>query len=549
MFTNKWNEWMEDFKSKKVKKVKYLTDEEIESEIVATLMQLMVSHEQRLIEKLENNSLAKRGDSLKLVIIKDTHLKSTRWFGLDIGRDEVHKAQELTTTYITCARKYLESVKNEVFNSTFAYKMLKDLFDSIKSLKNPKENSKFVFTPEYKIDISLVLCSFAFHMFKKSMNLISKKNDPIKKLEALKETFRTTFENLYSKVNDEKAAAENLCKLLEKSIEKAVKDKVGSLLVKDLREFNSRFCTKRSFKIELLRELATQGHFHLFREYLDNLDSCFRYWTEYYLRQHCLESGGGKPRISVLAEKQLLTITHKINDAVKQLKSSKGIKIRDWLSNFHEHVQETFYINKSEMNMMVAIYDVTEYDYFSQYIEKGMEEIENRLLNTFLNGGQLYSEIKNGENPPHLILYNNLIGCNERCPFCKEQCEKTMSSHSGDHNIKLHRPECLGRYTWVGSKKLVLKTCTESVNSQDTFQCSETQWKPVPYTQYTNHFRSWYITTTANYKPLYWQWFIVEFKGNVVDWVGASGADIPPTWKEVTIDDARDSLLNLFSSM
>ena len=282
--------------------------------------------------------------------------------------------------------------------------MLQDLFRSIDSLKNRKENSKFVFTHEYKIDISLSLCSFAFHMFKKSMNLIRKENDPIEKLKGLKEDFRITFENLYSKVNDEKAAAEILCKLLEKSIKKDVEVKVGSLLVKDLREYNTRFCTKRSFKIELLRELAKQENIYHFRQYLDDIDGCFRYWTEYYLKQHCLESSSGKSRISVLAEKQLTTITKKIKVTVKKLKSSENIKINNWLSDFHEQVQETFDINKSEMNMMVGIYDVTDYHYFSQDIEKGMEDIESKLLNTFSNGWQLYYDIKNGENPPHLSM-------------------------------------------------------------------------------------------------------------------------------------------------
>ena len=552
MFEDHWNIWMKDFKTK----VKYPTDEEIESEIVATMMQLIVIHEERLITKLSDKPLKERNvpvkekdDSIKLHVIKDAHLLSTRWFifgGID--SDEVNKAQTLTTTYIASARTYLESLKNEPFNSGFIYKMLKDLFRSIDSLKNHNNNSNFVFTPEYKIDISLSLCSFAFHMFKKSMNLIRKENDLIEKLKGLKENFRVMFENLYSKVNIEKAAAESLCKLLEKSIKKDVQDKVGSLLVKDLRDFNTNFCTKRSFKIELLRELARLENFYRFRQYLDDIDSCFQYWIEYFLREHCLKSESGKSRISVLAEKQLLTITNKIKDTVKKLKSSKNIKINNWL-DFHEHVKETFDINKSEMNMMVEIYDITDYHYFSLAIEKGMEEIESKLLNTFSNGWQLYCEIKNAENPPHLSLYNNLIGCNATCPFCKEQCEKTNPSHSEKHDIKLHRPECLGKYTWVDTKKLVLKTCTESVTGEDTFQCSETQWKPVPDKKYADYFPSWYITTTANYEQLYWQWFIQRFESEVVSWVGASGADIPQSWKQVSKETAQDSLLNLFSSM
>ena len=63
----------------------------------------------------------------------------------------------------------------------------------------------------------------------------------------------------------------------------------------------------------------------------------------------------------------------------------------------------------------------------------------------------------NWSNPPHIVLYDNLAGCCEVCPFCSEQYELADKKHSGDHSVIMHRPQCLGRYSWHGTDELVLE--------------------------------------------------------------------------------------------
>ena len=549
-FETKWEEWMHDFKENKTKKVTYPTDLEIENELIDTLIQLMGPQEQKILRKQHETPLRERSDSLQFVVKKDVHLSSTKWLGFgSISQNEVNAAEMITKQCIAAAQLYLDSVSKKLFDLAFAYKLLNDLFKSIDSLKDSSKCSKFIFTPDYKIDISLVVCSFAYKVFKGAKDEIKNDNDPIKKLENLKDNFQTTFYDQYFKVDSGKAAASSLCKLLEKSIEKSIKEKLESLVVDGFKKFNSRFCSKRGFKIELLRELTDKNNFYLFKQYLDDIDGCFRHWTEYFLQQYCLKTiSDNKTRITIMAEEELLQINKKIKKTVEKLNNtSNDVKISVWLDSFRKEITGTFSINIGEMEAIVGIYDVADYKIFSQDVENRIEQINENLLQAFSNGESLYYNIKTcGQNPPHLSLYKSLIGCNATCPFCKEQCEKTDPTHSGDHHINLHRPECLGRYVWTGSNQLVLKTCTESVNSWDTFQCSETQWKPVYYTNYKKFFGRWYITTTASYEPLYWKWFINYFKSEVISWVGASSTNIPYSWTQVTRNAAKDSLLNLF---
>ena len=143
----------------------------------------------KIICKLHETPLHKRSNSLQFVVNKDLHLSPTKWCGLVcIGQNEVNAAEKLTKKYISNAHAYLDSICMKLFNLAFIYKMLNDLFNSINSLKDSSKCSKFIFTPDYKIDISLVLCSFAYNMFKEAKDIMKKENDPTEILDTLKKS-------------------------------------------------------------------------------------------------------------------------------------------------------------------------------------------------------------------------------------------------------------------------------------------------------------------------------------------------------------------------
>lgn len=130
------------------------------------------------------------------------------------------------------------------------------------------------------------------------------------------------------------------------------------------------------------------------------------------------------------------------------------------------------------------------------------------------------------------------------CPLCNEICQHTSAGHSGDHSVKVHRPACLGKNTWVLTDKLVLLICTEVVKSKATYQHSENN--SIEFSQYKQLYPHWYIPAFSHNDPKYWKWFICKYEHNLVVVLNATGADIPKDWYKITEPEAEQKITKIY---
>ena len=123
--------------------------------------------------------------------------------------------------------------------------------------------------------------------------------------------------------------------------------------------------------------------------------------------------------------------------------------------------------------------------FFTQQLIKNLKMESELILADYKNTNESIEKLTTeSAKSPHMVLYNSLIGCKEQCPFCKEQCELTDENHleSGKpHYTEIHRPKCLGGYTYVKNKKLVFDTCTFAIESDASFRNSDTNQEDHPY--------------------------------------------------------------------
>ena len=125
----------------------------------------------------------------------------------------------------------------------------------------------------------------------------------------------------------------------------------------------------------------------------------------------------------------------------------------------------------------------------------------------------------------------------------KEKCD-CNADHGRRHSMSIHRPQCLGGYRGKYDHKLYFKTCTEAIKTEDTFECYETGYREVKYSDYHLYFRNLYIPQHSC-EPLYWKWFIRENLRYVTKWAGVSDnveQEIPPEWYRIRQEDAKGSL-------
>ena len=179
--------------------------------------------------------------------------------------------------------------------------------------------------------------------------------------------------------------------------------------------------------------------------------------------------------------------------------------------------------------------------HFEKEIKKGLDA-KKALIETNLE--DLTVNVLDGQqNRPYDRFYKDLCGCCKQCPFCKEQCDSTNDSHSNDHCVQQHRPQCLGGYRWVSTGVIVTDVCSSLVGSDNYFRNADTKNESVACKEYRTIYPHWTITIDlgAESSP-YWKWFLANYCDEIADYYRAKTSDIPESWKSLRWNDVKSEM-------
>ena len=537
-FELKWKEWVSHFEKEKAKVVKYPSDNTIDTAVVHTLRELLPADDPMIIHKLSDKPLNQRSSSLEFSIDKKLHLTSK---GKKVDDSDVQKATHYTKDILGEANKYLHDIQSSLkpFSPSLVYEVLRTLFSLVDDVADPKKKSKYTFTPEYKVEIGLVVCAHASKIFKQTTKKIKQENDPVQKLNTKKDAWLTNFKNMYRNIDAGKRAAINLCNLLSKAVKEAV---IANLdVVTSIRRDRPYLKDKRVFKIQILEDLAFRKSPDLYETYKDDISRCFRYWIDHYIKEYCRCSPENITEPAKDAVKKTVKI---ISGTIDSLGCTTIKNTENWIKEFVNKLRGTLPLSSGEIKGFVGECDIGA---FSEYIDDEFKKVEGNLLYEFNDASSIIKQLYYRSNSPEKILFNDLIGCTEKCPFCREQCYKP-SYHSGDHEVSLHRPQCLGGYHNTGTKNITIETCSEAIADGRTFQNSDTNGKTVSYANYKdkNLYPHWYIPSYSCGDPKYWKWVVKEYPMHVRKWAGAEKANYPQKWNYITQSDAVYSLQSIY---
>ena len=145
---------------------------------------------------------------------------------------------------------------------------------------------------------------------------------------------------------------------------------------------------------------------------------------------------------------------------------------------------------------------------------------------------------------PYDTLFEELAGCTEKCPFCKQQCDYTNVNHPDSvlHSAK-HRPQCLGGYCWNKDNTMVLDVCTFSVDSKNTFKNRDTNNESYPYSDYKELYPKWDIPKERSLPASeFWIWLVGNFSKEIKTCFGHSETKIYDDWKKRKWSDVKPEL-------
>ena len=561
-FNEQWIGWITELRAIPV----HMADICVHADVEKSLTETFHSHTSQVIEKLSNKPLRKWGYPLKLIINSELHMKAMTFTTAYLKTTRIAKAvgfkwsekclllaQEITDEILEKVHVYLTEKRNGNYNPMFTNELLHILSEEIDTFNS--RASDFKFTPDYRVDIAMTACGYALKKFEQMEESYRKKLDPVEYLGEMRGRFLELFKHLYLQVAQEKAAAITLCGLLSKSLKQQVISSLSHRIVDDMRGKIPHFHSKPALKTKILLDIGEQlhqnGSFAHCALYLKDIKRSLQWWIKHYTRQHCEQ--GEPSRLVQLAMVELSALIICIDQTTQEVTQDispeqEEFSINEWLSKFHGKLQGRLEIDVTELRDLGGAQQLKDIHNFNEEVTKGLQKLEAMLKEEFLSSMDV-SAMDQWERKPYDIIFKNLAGCTEQCPFCGEQCELTNESHlpSTKHSVVMHRPKCLCGYRNFLTKQMSLTVCTFSVGSDGQFRNRVTEQKPHPYKKYSALYPNWAIPADMSFEASsYWKWLVAHYTREILELFHMKETEIPQEWKELRWDCVRNDLEHMY---
>jgi len=343
---------------------------------------------------------------------------------------------------------------------------------------------------------------------------------------------------------------ELFCDIIKCAIDQKLKQSIKFEVYEDMTKPGSHFedkenfkCleSKEKFKFKVLQHLLDHN-FEQYKQYLTYSESSFKEWMCKFVNTHCNQFEGNVRIFQKLANAKLHNLFKSVESAIEMTDS---LNYESWINKFYMTIQSLLPVKQSDVQFILD-QDITWDD---ESDPKAFKTIFKKYIVTVKEidtGVELYNVV---EKELYDYMWDNLkervLGCTACCPFCKEMCDSaTVCGQDMPHLIKLHRPQCLGRYTWVETKLLVVDVCTTSIGSECRFRNQDTKGEWVFYKDYQKLYPDWLIETSTEEVPAYWKYVVKKFSKEISEWSNGKDDSIPKEWYETSLKDAQDSLLS-----
>ena len=385
--------------------------------------------------------------------------------------------------------------------------------------------------------------------YDKKIKKLDEKSIKIKEIkEQEKVQLKAEAERYHKLIDSHKNVVDYLGAIIQGAITKVLQNSLIHKVCKSITKSNPNFINKETFKSAVLKELIEQADFDEYKLYFTDPEKSFKNWMCHFVDQHCskVDHSTNSTKFKKLKDAEIETLLKSVETAITETNMhDKPLTFFSWINEFFSNIQKK---SKSVSLSECDIMSISKTSLPWKCLDD-VEEFKKLLLvkidQDLIKSKELYIAMKSD-----LMEYmwkklkKSILGCTACCPFCKEMCDgETVCGKGEKHSIKLHRPQCFARYTWLGSKEIVVDVCTTSVASNGKFRNEDTQWNWMLYKQFGTLYKNWNIGTTLTQLKPYWIYVVCKFDAQIAEWCdGGKTGSIPPEWYEIKKKDARDCL-------
>ncbi|XP_041840642.1 up-regulator of cell proliferation-like isoform X1 [Melanotaenia boesemani] len=445
-------------------------------------------------------------------------------------KDDVKMRQQIADSIIdSCTQFVAEKVgRNYDYHDTYIQEMLHIIDESL------EKSTDMNIDTEFEVSLKQHICGFAARRFQKMHLKFLHVNDPRRCLDQNKEKFRDDFKDMFHERDQcQKKADEFTEQCLKPAVEDFVNRSLGPDIIDEMLT-KEQFSTRKSFQYSLLLDLLSDDKFDDFYRYCSSYESYVKEKILQQVKKHFSNSS------ATFEDKHLQSRVNRINDAIKHTKEKKCGDLKTFVEEMCKELGDKLVISQDAFGAFMILNNADQ-DQFAHWLTVSVEDMAETLRKKFKNT-PFETKLKRLHVNPENEIFNRVVGCGHRCPFCKVLCEAGGRAHT-EHFASLHRPQGLGKYKFIATKKLTTYMCTSLVISKETFRCSQTKYQSHPYKNYKEFFPDWNITPDSSLEASdYWKYVMTKYNKDFAKVYYAEPADIPDSWTKITEEQAKVSL-------
>ncbi|XP_015245919.1 PREDICTED: interferon-induced very large GTPase 1-like [Cyprinodon variegatus] len=444
------------------------------------------------------------------------------WSWKDIVKERQKNADSIIADCSEFVSRKIENKTN--YHDTYIQEILHIIDEK---LNNDDVNSDI----KFEVSLKQHICGSAARKFQKMHEDFIRENDPQTCLQENKEKFCTDFKDVFYQCQKKAEEFTNQC--LKPAVENFVYRSLGSDIVDKILT-KIEFSTRMSFQYMVLLDLIEKNNFESFQRYILSYEEYVKKW----IIERIEEKFSSEFSISELEDIRLRSCTEDINIAIKNAKAEKTDSLKTFVENICKELGDKLVISQDALNAFMVL-NKADQEQFTHWLRECVKEMKEALREKFKNT-DFDATLRHLHLKPQDELFRRVVGCGKQCPFCKIPCDAGGKAHS-EHFASLHRPNGLGQYRSMFSRKLCTDICSSLVISDKTFSCTEIALQP--YKEYRKIFPDWNIPPDSSLKASeYWKYVMNKYNMKFAEAYVAKPADIPDDWGEITVDQAKDSL-------
>uniref|UniRef100_A0A8C8VQB3 VLIG-type G domain-containing protein n=1 Tax=Pelusios castaneus TaxID=367368 RepID=A0A8C8VQB3_9SAUR len=404
---------------------------------------------------------------------------------------------------------YIENKKRERMDYNSSY--FHEIVELIRTkLESDSRDENFTLTQTYKVDVSLYLCQMATRNFRETFKAFQKSNDPVLYLESKKEEFFSCFKIACQGATSITTFANTLCSRLALAMGYAVCDRTALDIVNEMKSECPAFSgNRKKLDLFMLSSLLEEEDFETYQQYIYNP----RYYMQDFIRRsvdsYCLDKNNPnlKNFLNLNLDAFHTLVLSALHEATKIAKDKHG-NVALWLDEFCTRLGDDLYLSRDDLKS-IEHQEIKDIQFLKEAVSDSLIPALGQLKKTFTN-----IDMERLASESHEILFEQLCGCMEQCPFCKAVCTNTIPRHDGNHSTDFHRPQALSGIQWEGTNHLVIDICSSLVASDHLIVHNGKKTSCKNYREVGSKYENWDIKPSTFQLP-YWQWFVSHFRSRL----------------------------------